>query len=230
VEPHAPAWPFAVDTLQEWQPDEWGTWAVLGFARLTGDGLALTPVSLFNRAPLPDPIASPMLHLTLDPWQPAGSRPATPATAEPAGPGRENAQPVAADEPEEEVTPDDDATAPTDSAVGQLLATAAVAVERLAERGVSVAQVAAEEELHRLAERLRQLGVTVCADSLALLAARLAGRRHQVTPDHRAIARPLLGAAYVLHLALEQLVVADGLRRIDQGDAASPATAPTGVR
>lgn len=64
--PHVEAWSFAVRTLETWEPEVFGTWGVLGFARIGPRGLVMDPVSFFNAVSLPPPFDSPILNLTLD--------------------------------------------------------------------------------------------------------------------------------------------------------------------
>ncbi len=212
--PHAADWSFAVDTLQAWDPKQWDTWGVLGTAYITSEGLQLTPISLLNRTALPKPIQSPVLHLTLDYWK--GSAPPAPAEPAPETPADEASQPEASEEVEEMLDEAQEAEEEEDfekdtSAVSQMLRTASRELEQLAERGVRASSPALEEQLRHLAERLRQIGLTACANALARLSARLEASRHQVTPETEQIAHALLHSYYTLRLALEQLSVTEAL-------------------
>ncbi|HLV97439.1 MAG TPA: SWIM zinc finger family protein [Ktedonobacterales bacterium] len=214
--PHAADWPFAVDTLQSWNPEQWETWGVLGTAFITSDGLQLTPASLLNRATLPRPIQSPVLHLTLDAWKAA----ATPAPAAPTSetPAAEATAPATSEEAEETLEEDQEAEQEEDfegddSAVGQLLRAASYELEQIAERGVRASSPAIEDHLRSLAERMRQIGLIACASTLSGMSARLAASRHQMTPETEHIAHALLHSYYTLRLGMEQLAVTEALAR-----------------
>jgi SWIM zinc finger len=211
------AWPFAVETLQRWQPERWETWGVLGHVRIVETGLELAPIALYNRTVLPAPISSHILNLTLDPWQapapgeaPAGE-PAPAGEAEPAQvdevPDDTNLDEVPHDANEADDN-DDWSAARAGSGVGGVLRAAALDLEELAERGVRAAGVAGEERLRELSERLGGVGVAVCARALARLAAHVAADRHRAAPEPRGAAVALLQSYYVVRLALEQLQVA----------------------
>ncbi|HEU5368844.1 MAG TPA: SWIM zinc finger family protein, partial [Ktedonobacterales bacterium] len=136
--PYSADWPFAVDTLQTWNPTQWETWGVLGTAFITSEGLHVAPISLFNRSLLPRPIQSQVLHLTLDPWKEAAApTPALPAQETPADTAPPEASEEDEDPPEDE--PEDDAQdedmGKNTSAVGQLLRAASHELEQIAERG-----------------------------------------------------------------------------------------------
>jgi hypothetical protein len=218
--PHAADWPFAVDTLQAWNPKQWDTWGILGTAFITSEGLQLTPVSLLNRAVLPKPIQSSVLHLTLDHWQgTTPTAPAEPTSALP--PATEAGQPEASEEAEERLdeaqeTEQEDDFGKDASAVSQLLREASHELEQIAERGVRASSPASEEHLRHLAERLRQLGLNACAHALVNVAARMDANRHQITPETEQIAHALLHSYYTLRLALEQLSVTEALVRYQQ--------------
>jgi hypothetical protein len=216
--PHAAEWAFAVDTLQSWDAKQWETWGVLGTAFITSEGLQLTPISLFNRATLPRPIQSSVLHLTLDSWK-APAPPTTPApSATPATPEAPALPPEGGEEeedaPEEEPAEEQEEMAATDnSAVSQLLRAASHELEQIAERGARASAPAAEEHLRVLAGRMRQIGLIACANALANLRARMEASRHQINPESEQIAHALLHSYYLLRLALEQLAVTEALAR-----------------
>lgn len=216
--PHAADWPFAVDTLQSWDPKQWATWGVLGTAFITSEGLCATPISLLNRVPLPGLIQSPVLHLTLDSWQEAKA----PARFAPEPPTTEAAPPAASEEEEgkdeEDVAEEQEAEQEEDfergnSAASQLLRTASRELEQIAERGVRASSPAVEDHLRHLTERLRQIGLSACANTLASVSARMAASRHQMAPETEQIAHALLQSYYLLRLALEQLAVTETLAR-----------------
>ncbi len=220
--PHAEDWSFAVDTLQSWDPKQWETWGVLGAAFITSEGLHVTPMSLLNRAALPKPIQSPVLHLTLDEWKlgappvPAVPVPETTTPAAEAAPAEISEDEESLIEDEQDVE-DEDETADDfegdDSAVGQLLRTANHELDQLAERGVRAGSPSMEDQLRSLAERMRQIGLVACAKALANVATRLAASRHQVTPETEQIAHALLHSYYTLRLASEQLAITETLTR-----------------
>jgi hypothetical protein len=215
VLPHNADWSFAVDTLQAWKPEQYETWGILGNAFITGNGLEVRPISLLNRKPLPRPINSPVLHLTLDTLQ--ANKPATaakPAPATPAGatPAASEASEELEGELEDELAAEEEAEVAGDhSAVGQLLRTASTELEQLAERGARASSPALESRLRDLAERLRQVGVATCAAALATVARHLEANRHQISPETEHIALALLRAYYLLRLALEQSAVTEAL-------------------
>ncbi|HEY7356217.1 MAG TPA: hypothetical protein VH590_07110, partial [Ktedonobacterales bacterium] len=218
--PYSADWPFAVDTLQTWNPTQWETWGVLGTAFITSEGLHVAPISLLNRSLLPRPTQSQVLHLTLDPWKeaaaPAPVLPAqeTPAAAPPEASEKDEDLPE--DEPEDEDQEEDEDMGKDTSAVGRLLWAASHELEQIAERGVRASSPDVEEQLRSLAERLRQVGLSVCANALASVAARLEASRHQLTPETGQIAHALLHSYYTLRLALEQLAVTEALARYQQ--------------
>jgi hypothetical protein len=210
--PHAADWPFAVDTLQSWDPTQWETWGVLGTGYISGEGLQLTPISLFNRAALPKPIQSPVLHLTLDAWK-ATATPAAPASETPAV---ATPLPETGEEEEDVLEEDQEAEQEEDferdnSAVSQLLRAASHELEQIAERGVRASSPAVEDRLRDLAGRMRQIGLIACANAVANVSARLAVSRHQMSPETAEIAHALLQSYYLLRLAVEQLAVAEVL-------------------
>jgi len=212
--PHAADWSFAVDTLQSWDPKQWETWGVLGMGFITNEGLHVTPTSLLNRVTLPKPLQSPVLHLTLDPWQttaaPAATAPETPAAA----PALEvSTEDEGASEEEQETEEEEEDFGGNGSAVGQLLHTASYELEQIAERGVRASSPAVEDRLRNLAERMRQIGLIACANALARVSARLASSRHQMTPETEQIAHALLHSYYTLRLASEQLAVTEALAK-----------------
>ncbi len=92
------------------------------------------------------------------------------------------------------------------SAVGATLGAALAALERLAERGARVGGAAFEGELRDQAERMRQLGLTLCADALAALEHALAANRHRAAPDVASSADALLRCAYVIGLAHDDII------------------------
>ncbi len=214
--PYAADWPFAVDTLQSWNPQQWETWGILGNAFITSEGLQLTPASLLNRSALPKPIQSPVLHLTLDTWkQTSKPAPVAPVAEKPAA---ETAAPHASEEEEEDVPEEPEAeegedVAGNNSAIGQLLRAAGDELEQMAERGVRASSPAVEERLRGLAERMRQIGLIACANTLLDVSARLAASRHQMEPETEHIAHALLHSYYTLWLARQQLAVAETLAR-----------------
>ncbi len=209
--PHAEDWPFAVDTLQSWDPHHWGTWGVFGTAFITSEGLQLAPISLLNRATLPKPIQSPVLHLTLDAWQtPAAPLPETPTDN--AAPSETSEETEDLLEEEQEARQEEDFAHDT-SVVSQLLRAASQELEQIAERGVRASSPAIEDHLRSLAERMGQIGLTACGNALANVSARLAASRHQMTPEIEQIAHALLHSYYVLRLALEQLAVTEALAK-----------------
>jgi hypothetical protein len=214
--PYNADWPFAVDTLQTWNPQRWDTWGILGGAFISGNGLELRPISLLNRKSLPRPINSPVLHLTLDalqantPMTIAKPAPNTSAAAAPAPAASEAAEELE-EEPEDELAAEEEPVAGNRSAVSQLLRTASFELEQLAERGARVSSPALESRLHDLAERLRQVGVASCAAALTAVARHLEANRHQITPETGQIALALLRAYYLLRLALEQSAVTEAL-------------------
>ncbi len=215
--PHSADWPFAVDTLQTWNPAQWETWGVLGTAFITSEGLHVAPISLLNRSILPRPIQSQVLHLTLDPWKEtaASSAPVPEAPADAAPPeASEEDEDLPEDEPEDEDQEED--MGKNTSAVGQLLRAASHELEQMAERGARASSPAVEEQLRGQAGRLRQIGLSVCANALASVAARLEASRHQMTPETGQMAQALLHSYYTLRLALEQLAVTEALARYQQ--------------
>ena len=210
--PHAADWPFAVETLQSWDPRQWETWGVLGSAFITGEGLQLTPISLLNRATLPRPIQSPVLHLTLDTWKTTATT-ATPASETPAA---DTAPSETSEEEEDMLAEEPEAGQEEDfeqdnSAVSQLLRAASYDLEQIAERGARASSPAVEDRLRNLAERMRQIGLVACANAIANVSARLAVSRHQMTPETAEIAHTLLQSYYLLRLAVEQLAVTETL-------------------
>jgi hypothetical protein len=225
--PHAADWPFAVDTLQSWDPKQWETWGILGTAFITSDGLQLTPISLLNRSTLPRPIQSPVLHLTLDPWQlKTTSAPAAPAPEAPASDTTAAAPEVATSEAseeeedlldEEQEAEEEEEIGSDNTMVGQLLRAASYELEQIAERGGRASSPAIEDRLRSLGERMRQIGLIACANALAGVAARLAASRHQLAPETEQIAHALLHTYYTLRLAVEQLAATEVLAHFQYG-------------
>ncbi len=212
---HSNEWAFAVDTLQTWEPTQWDTWGVLGSAFITSEGLSLAPISLFNRVSLPRPLQSPVLHLNLDAWKaPARDAPEaqTPAPVSPTT-SEEEADLLELDLEQEEGSEPESTIWANGSAVGHLLRSASQELEQMAERGARASSFITEETLQRVAERLRQVGLSTCAGAVATVAASLASSRHQVQPETEQIAHALLRGYYLLHLALEQQAVAETLAR-----------------
>ncbi|HEU5200597.1 MAG TPA: SWIM zinc finger family protein [Ktedonobacterales bacterium] len=218
VLPHASEWAFAVDTLQTWNSEQWNTWGILGSAFITSEGLSLTPISLLNQVTLPKPLQSPVLHLNLDAWK----APATPApegqTAAPISPttSEEETDLLELDLEQEEGSEPESTIWANGSAVGHLLHSASQELEQMAERGARASSATTEEALQRVAERLRQVGLSGCASAIAAVAASLASSRHQAQPETEQIARALLRGYYLLHLAREQQAVAETLARFAQ--------------
>jgi hypothetical protein len=92
------------------------------------------------------------------------------------------------------------------SAVGATLGAALAALERLAERGARVGSAAFEGELRDQAERMRQLGLPLCADALAALERALAANRHRAAPTVTPSAMALLRCAYIIGLAHDDII------------------------
>jgi hypothetical protein len=194
-------WAFAVDLLQGWEPQRRETWGILGYGQLSAGGLEFVPVTLLNRTALPAPIHSPIINLTLDRWQPTSA--AAPVASATTG-GVAN---LAMDEDTAALSDDvPELAAAASSAVGRLVGAALALLEQVAEQG-GAARSDTEAQLCDVAARLRQVGMTVCADYLTLLAGHLAANRHTAAPDSRRSARVLLLCAYVLQLAYEQVAV-----------------------
>ncbi len=199
--PHHTDWPFAVDTIQQWQPQQWHVWGILGQGRITGSGLELLPITLFTHEPLPMFDNTCILNLTLDLSLPGG--------AESSAVG--NPTPTLVDELPDEV----DDNEPADSAdpinlaepspVGQLLAAVLTVLTYLAEQGMSGIPSSTGEQLDTYRNNLRQIGLTTCANALTRLVDALSAGRHQMRPDQQHMAHIVLRATSVLHLARDQL-------------------------
>ncbi|HUY77653.1 MAG TPA: hypothetical protein VMV29_12845 [Ktedonobacterales bacterium] len=81
-----------------------------------------------------------------------------------------------------------------------------MALERLAERGARAGGTAFEGELRDQAERMRQLGLTLCADALATLEHALAANHHRAAPDLAPNAEALLRCAHIIGLAHDNMI------------------------
>jgi hypothetical protein len=215
VLPHSNEWAFAVDTLQTWNPEQWDTWGILGSAFITSEGLSLAPISLLSRALLPKPLQSPVLHLNLDAWKAPATPSAEPQTLAPISPttSEEEADLLELDLEQEEGSEPESTIWVNGSTVGHLLRSASQELEQMAERGARASSSTTEETLQRVAERLRQVGLSNCASAIAAVAASLASSRHQVQPETEQIAHALLRGYYLLYLALEQQAMAEALAR-----------------
>ncbi|GAB4196284.1 MAG: hypothetical protein OHK0022_13680 [Roseiflexaceae bacterium] len=191
VQPHHDRWPFAVDSLRQWQPSANQTWGVLGSVLFRGGALELLPIALYSQ----HPGGTAVFNLTLD-------RLGVQTTAPP--PALQQPEPIAPEDTDEidpSGSPAQDG--PADGAVARLLDAAMALLEQIAEQGGS--RAGTEGQLRDLAARLRQIGLVICADQLDALASRRAALRHSAAPDPRPAAQALLRAAYVLHLARDQL-------------------------
>jgi hypothetical protein len=210
VLPYNAEWPFAVDTLQTWNPEQWETWGILGNAAITSNGLEVRPISLLNRKTLPKPLNSSVLHLTLESLQTISRATAAPAANE-AAPAAAEADDPEAGMGDEDAAGDEAIGTSGHSAVSQLLKTACAELEQLAERGARASAPAQESRLRAQAGQLRQIGVVACAAALDGVARRLEAGRHKMTPETEQTALALLRAYYVLRLALEQTAVTEAL-------------------
>lgn len=209
VLPYNEHWSFAVDTLQGWRPDDWGTWGVLGFARLTIDGIDLTPVALLNHRELPPPLTSHILNLTLDQWN--GAQPYI------------SPHPV----PTESVSPSDDdddieavEAAPIQwehdgTAVGRVLRAALDELEQMAERGVATRQSESEHNLAGLVNRLKMVGLEAAATALAAVVASSERSRHSVAIHPQESALCLLRCTYILRVAQHQLTLVQAMAALE---------------
>ncbi|MEO7003681.1 MAG: SWIM zinc finger family protein [Ktedonobacterales bacterium] len=243
--PHTDQYPFAVNTLRDVKPDESSVWGMLGFARITADGLELTPITLYRHPAGHDTHKlHTMIHLTLDGEKQladAGFQGAPQSVAEIlAGKTADTESelpdatraPVASVADVADALADDDADGDANgedgiaddefdvenqrdsSAVGAALGATMLLVERLAERGARVSSERFEGELRDLTERLRQLGLTLCADALAALGDALASNRHRAAPDAMQAARALLHGAYVATLVHDDVTVTRALASV----------------
>lgn len=212
VMPHSDHWPFAVDTLQHWQPQQYGTWGILGQTQIGTDGLELLPLALFTSQPLPPPLGSHILNVTLDDWAALQSqgRSIRRRLGKP-----QVAVPAAAPQDEEEasaVAGEPPALMPRgDTTVGRLLLEARSLHEALAEQGTNAARATHGQRLGELAARMRQVGLGTCAAPLDALAAAVGAARHSADPAGRALPYALLHSSYVATLAAEQFAVARAL-------------------
>lgn len=211
VQPHHATWPFAVDTVQQWQPQQWGTWGILGSGRVTSDGLELLPIALLNRQPLPLAGNTYILNVTLDAGQSKTSAPEAEEAVLP------SAALPADGEADDDPANSNELTGSEESlAVGRLLAGALTLLEHLAEQGTGGSRPGTGEQLAEQCERLRQVGLGTCANSLVSLAEHMAVSRHQIAPDRRHPAYALLAAIYVLRLAQEQIAATRVQRKTEE--------------
>jgi hypothetical protein len=214
--PHETAWEFAVDTLAKWEPRRQGTWGILGRARLAESGLEVTPISLLNRAQAQagaDGTDRLVVNITLDAEGPA----ATPlsGTANETETATPPAPPPDEELPEEDEEEEQGAVgADAGSAVTLALDACATDLTYVAEVGSMAGRAEHARNLGAGAERLRQLGLTTCADALTALAGALASSQHTLQADPLHTAALLLRAHYVLHLAFSQAAVSAGLASV----------------
>ena len=242
--PHTSEYPFAVDRLRDLKPDEAQVWGMLGFARITAESLELTPITLYRHPAEGEANRlNTMIHLTLDGEKQladtalqgapktvaeilAGKTTETErepedATLAPVASYADVAGAVDATDVENDETSEDAADDEFEieeqrdtSAVGAALGATMLLMERLAERGARVSSARFEGELRDLTERLRQLGLTLCADALAALGDALASNRHRATPNAMQSARALLRCAYVATLAHDDVTVTRALAAV----------------
>jgi hypothetical protein len=215
--PHETGWEFAVDTLAKWEPRRQGTWGILGRARLAESGLELTPISLLNQVQAQAGADRLVVNITLD----ADLNAEGPLAPQPAGTANETETATPPAPPPDEELPDEDEEeepgavgAGAGSAVTRALDACATDLTYVAEVGSMAGRAEHARNLGAGAERLRQLGLTSCADALTALAGALASSQHTLQADPLHTAALLLRAHYVLHLAFSQAAVSAGLASV----------------
>ena len=204
---HDEAWSFAVDTLANWAPVAWGTYAILGFAESNEAGINLTPVTLFNHTPLsaytlPTGGAYHALHVTLDSLRMLALPPILLDEAAPLPSASVDGEEVG----DADIEPEDAHEAVASTALAQAIASAASTLVYIAEAGAGAVRPAHEQDVRQAGRRLSQLGFSSGASVLDALADAAAATWHTTAMDASRVAQCLLRAQYVLELAREQVV------------------------